>query len=258
MTRMSDLFIERSDTEESVPLRFPEPTSTWIEGFDANRAEGEDGGYHSLFCGEIWRAPPEDRQRLGRAVRSVLASYRRRLGVSQQAPVLIAGIGKESAAADALGPRTAARILTTDRTMREAGLAAVSAIKTGTVGETGIDTHRHILALAREIGAELIVTVDALTARSGDRLGTVVQITDCGITPGSALGHASGEISRRTMPCPVLSVGVPTVVRSDVLTGETEDDPMFVTRADTDAMVTCYASILASAINAVFTGNAGD
>jgi hypothetical protein len=34
------------------------------------------------------------------------------------------------------------------------------------------------------------------------------------------------------------------------------DDPMFVSRADTDAMVTAYARILAAAINGAFSGNA--
>ena len=104
-------------------------------------------------------------------------------------------------------------------------------------------------------GTGALATVDSLTARTRERLGTLVQVTDCGVTPGSALSHASGEISERTMPCPVLSLGVPTVIRSDVLAGQEDGDPMFVSRADTDAMVTAYARILASAINGAFSGN---
>ena len=249
MTRKSDLFDESAEGEESESLRFSAPRETWIEGFDARAADGSGGGYHSLFCGEIWKADPQDGARLSRAVRSVVEQYRRRLGVDADASVLIAGIGNEAASADALGPRTAARILTS---RPGEGFSPVSSVRTGIAGETGIETHRHIRALARETGAGLVVTVDSLTARSGERLGTVVQITDCGIIPGSALGHASGEISRRTMPCPVLSLGVPTVIRSDVLTGEDTEKPMFVTRADTDAMVTCYARLLAAALNAAF------
>ncbi len=258
MTRKSDLFIERGEEEESASLRFPSPKKTWIEGFDASFAQGEVGGYHSVFCGEIWRAPPDESRRLSRAIRSLISGYRRKMGVPPESAVLVAGIGNEAASADSLGPRTAARVLATPEDLRAAGLPPVYAVRTGIPGETGIGTHRHIRALADETGSGLIVTVDSLTARSGERLGTVVQITDCGITPGSALGHAAGEISRRTMPCPVLSLGVPTVIRSDVLTGEETDKPMFVTRADTDAMVTCYANVIAAALNEAFTGNSAD
>ena len=261
MLRSSDLFIESVETgeagEAAAPIRFSDPERVWLEGFDAVRAAGDTGGYHSVLCGEIWLSPPEDRGRLSRALRALVSQYRRRMHRADDgAPILVAGLGTERMAADALGPRTAARILASTDEMRRAGMSAVCAVKTGIPRETGMDTASLVKALARETGASLIVTVDSLTARSRERLGTLVQITDCGVTPGSALAHSSGEISARTMPCPVLSLGVPTVIRSDVLAGETADDPMFVSRADTDAMVTAYARILAAAINGAFSGNA--
>ena len=255
MTRLSDCFIESGEAGEAAsPLRFSDPERVWLEGFDAVRAAGERGGYHSVLCGEIWLSPPGERARLAKALRALLSFYRRRTRGGGEA-TLVAGLGTERMAADALGPRTAARILTTDGAMREAGLPAVCAVRTGIPRETGMDTADLVRALARETGAGLIVTVDSLTARSRERLGTLVQVTDCGVTPGSALAHCSGEISARTMPCPVLSLGVPTVIRSDALTGEEDADPMFVSRADTDAMVTSYARILAAAINGAFSGN---
>lgn len=256
MLRSSDLFIESGEAgEAAAPLRFSDPERVWLEGFDAVRAAGDTGGYHSVLCGEIWLSPPEDRGRLSKALRALVSHYRRRMRHADDAPVLVAGLGTEQMAADALGPRTASRILATTGDMREAGMPAVCAVKTGIPRETGMDTADLVKALAREAGAALIVTVDSLTARSRERLGTLVQITDCGVTPGSALAHSSGEISAHTMPCPVLSLGVPTVIRSDVLAGELTDDPMFVSRADTDAMVTAYARILAAAINGAFSGN---
>ena len=64
------------------------------------------------------------------------------------------------------------------------------------------------------------------------------------------------------MPCPVLSVGVPTVVRAADLPSDPGDPgkapaspPLFVTRADTEAMVSCYAALIASAVNGAFSGN---
>lgn len=258
-TRQSDLFIESCGAgEASSGLRFSDPETVWFEGFDAMRAAGERGGYHSVLCGEIWLEAPQGRARLSKALRALVSLYRRKMRVpdpEEGRPVLVAGLGTERMAADALGPRTASHILVPTEEMRAAGISPVCAVKTGIPRETGMDTADLVRALAKETGAGLIVTVDSLTARTRERLGTLVQVTDCGVTPGSALSHASGEISARTMPCPVLSLGVPTVIRSDVLAGQEDGDPMFVSRADTDAMVTAYARILASAINGAFSGN---
>lgn len=274
MTRESDLFIEwENGTGETLetarPLRFGPAASSSLEGFSVSEAEGEEGGCRSLFCGTLWLDPPEARRRFVRALSAILIRYRRRMGIPRQGPFLICGVGNENASADALGPRTVSRVLASDPAMRDAGIPAVCAVRTGVPRDTGIDTADTVRALAGVSSAVLIVTVDSLCARSGSRLGTVAQITDCGLIPGSALRHSSGEISRRTMPCPVLSVGVPTVVRASALNAPPpgsasrsdaaeEDGPLFVSRADTDAMVTCYASLIAQAVNAAFTGNMPD
>ena len=112
----------------------------------------------------------------------------------------------------------------------------------------------HVRALADLLCPDLIITADALAARSRERLHTVIQITDTGITPGSALSHTNEEISRRTMPCPVLSIGIPTVISTAALTGEDETEPMFVTRADSDRITDRCASVLAGAVNAAVFG----
>ena len=278
MHRASDLFMEYEDTdfrrpgemETGRPVRFPDPSPSSLEGFSVSTAAGDGGGYHSLFCGPLWLDPPAPRRRFVRALARLLVQYRRRMGAPRQGPFLICGVGNENAAADSLGPRAVAGVLATDPPMREAGLPAVCTVRTGVPRHTGIDTADMIAALAERTGAALIVTVDALCARTGSRLGTVAQITDCGLIPGSALRHSSGAVTRGTMPCPVLSLGVPTVVRASALNGgdsggagelspdpvpDTEDRLLFVTRADTDAMVACYASLIARAVNAAFTGN---
>ncbi|MBQ3955462.1 MAG: GPR endopeptidase [Clostridia bacterium] len=265
MERISDLFIEHFGMEAGDPLRFPDPEPAFLEGFSLSAAQGKEGSYRSLFCGPLWLGGPAARQRFVRALRSLLASYRLRMKIPREGPVLVCGIGSEGAAADALGPKTASRILVTDRIMRDAGLPSVCAFRPGIPRETGISTAGLVRAAAKETGVALVLTVDALCSKSGERLGTVVQVTDCGLTPGSALGHSSEEISRETMPCPVLSVGVPTVVRASALpadpgTGKEAPPapPLFVTRADTEAMVSCYASLIASAVNGAFSGNLTD
>ncbi len=268
--RQSDLFIEHFGAEAADPLRFPEAAPGFLEGFDVSRAEGEEGSYRSLFCGQLWREDVSVRLRFVRALSSLLSAYRRKLGIPREGPFLVCGIGNENASADSLGPRAASLVLATDSDMRKKGVPGVCAFRTGVPRSTGMDTARLIRAAAEASESRLIVTLDALCARSGPRLGTVVQITDCGLTPGSALGHSSGEISRRTMPCPVLSIGVPTVIRASALTAADHEgadpvkdslsspSPLFVARADTDVMVSCYASLLAASVNAAFSGNSAD
>lgn len=75
------------------------------------------------------------------------------------------------------------------------------------------------------------------------------------MTPGSALPHTASPITRETMPCPVISLGVPMVIRADLLSDDFADEPMFVTRAETDAIADCYAGVLAGSINLALSGN---
>lgn len=69
----------------------------------------------------------------------------------------------------------------------------------------------------KETGAGLVIAVDALAARSPDRLCSTVQLTDAGICPGSGVGNARRAVSAETLGVPVISLGVPTVADSSTL-----------------------------------------
>jgi hypothetical protein len=55
---------------------------------------------------------------------------------------------------------------------------------------------------------------------------------------------------------PVISVGVPMVIRADLLDDSFAGEPMFVTRAEADAAADCYAGVIAGAVNLALSGNA--
>ena len=74
-----------------------------------------------------------------------------------------------------------------------------------------------------------------------------------GITPGSALSHTKSAISSETMPCPVVTVGVPTVISTSSMADDS-GEPLLVTRAQSDIITDCYASIIAAAVNSVIYG----
>ncbi len=123
---------------------------------------------------------------------------------------------------------------------------------------------------------DLIVAIDALAARSCERLAATVQLSDCGISPGSGIGNCRRAIDRRTTGAPVLSVGVPTVVDSATLVydaleqaGIREPDAslkqvlengrrFYVSPKESDRITGCVSKVLASALNEAFgTGNIG-
>lgn len=68
-----------------------------------------------------------------------------------------------------------------------------------------------------EVKPDALIVIDALCARSLDRLAATVQISDSGIRPGSGIGNSRREITGKTAGVPVISIGIPTVVDSSTL-----------------------------------------
>ncbi|MFR1610930.1 MAG: GPR endopeptidase, partial [Anaerobutyricum soehngenii] len=57
-----------------------------------------------------------------------------------------------------------------------------------------------------------LVVIDALAAKSSERLNRTIQISNTGIAPGSGVGNQRNEITEKTMGVPVIALGVPTVI----------------------------------------------
>ena len=168
----------------------------------------------------------------------------------------------------------ATRHLRTERPeiWRELGEVSLSTLSTGVTGETGIETFELALAAVKTANPQVVITVDALSARDTARLGTSVQITDTGIAPGSGVGNRRAAISAHTLGVPVISIGVPTVAHSATLirdaleksginanNGAVENAlsvgrDFFVTPRDCDLLVASMAEILARAVNLAFLG----
>lgn len=175
--------------------------------------------------------------------------------------VLVAGLGNADITPDALGPRCAGKILATRHLRRELadsdpetaflrGLREVSVLANGVLGQTGIETAELIGALRGTIQPACVIAVDALACCGLERLGTTVQITDAGISPGSGVQNRRAELSARTLGLPVIAIGVPTVV--DLNTVVQTDEPvadMMVTPRDIDRLLHRAAELLAMGIN---------
>ena len=138
--------------------------------------------------------------------------------------VLVAGLGNVEITPDALGPKTASRVLATRHITGEIArstgldrLRAVAVLNTGVTGQTGIETGELLQGIIRNIRPSAMIVIDALASRRLERLGCTVQISDAGISPGAGVGNRRTRIDAETMGIPVIAVGVPTVVDAQTL-----------------------------------------
>lgn len=172
--------------------------------------------------------------------------------------VLVAGLGNKNITADSLGPLVNAYVLSTRHILNDLSATSgfenlfnVSTITTGVLGETGIETSEIIKGVVQQINPSCVIAVDALAASSTERLGTTVQFSDNGIFPGSGVGNHRHEISEKTLGVPVVSIGIPTVVSTSVITGNDADN-VFVTPREIDRIAEQGAKLIGMGINKCF------
>lgn len=178
--------------------------------------------------------------------------------------ILVAGLGNESITPDALGPKVAQRIIATRHIagdnvgaeLAELDLNMVSVLSTGVMGQTGIESSELVKAICEKIKPTCVIAVDALACSDISRLGTTIQLSDSGISPGSGVQNRRKELSRETLGIPVIAVGVPTVVDMHSIVHSITGSPpdkhlpnMMVTPRDIDKMIDRTAHLLAFSIN---------
>lgn len=181
----------------------------------------------------------------------------------EKGSVLVAGLGNTGITPDALGPKCASMIFATRHIKGELlkstgfeSLRSVSAFSTGVLGNTGAEAGELIKGAVDVLKPDFVITVDALAARSVNRLGNTVQMCNSGIVPGAGVGNARQEISEKTLGIPVYAIGVPTVVDAATLiydySGGAASDAatqMMVTPREIDLMIERAAKTVSLAIN---------
>lgn len=174
-----------------------------------------------------------------------LASELRTLlpGVGEDWPVLVAGLGNRGMTVDAVGPLALESLLVTRHMVRSLprqfrGFTPVSALAPGVLAATGMEALELLRGAVQATGCAAVIAVDALAARSRERLCATVQLGDTGLIPGSGVGNHRKAIDKTTLGVPVVAVGVPTVIAAHLLgDGQPEDDPLFLTPRDIDGKV---------------------
>ncbi|MBQ1435196.1 MAG: GPR endopeptidase [Clostridia bacterium] len=179
------------------------------------------------------------------------------LSLSPGDAVMVIGLGNRRITPDALGPRTADKVLATRHLVTDGELGgafrSVCVLSLGVLGLTGIDTTELTRVLTGAIKPALVVVVDALAARSAGRLASTFQLSDTGVAPGSGVGGTAREISRASLGVSVISIGVPTVMdASAVMRGDDGGENasgLFVTPNNIDVLIEAASSMIALGLN---------
>lgn len=185
------------------------------------------GTYVTFECGKIECLSQTENEALCRLLAGELKGMAERLTQKEtngDFGVFVAGLGNAELTADAIGPKTVSRLTATRhlreferRLFRAVGCASISAIAPGVLGQTGIETLELLRGAVRYVRPDVVIVVDALAARSCERLASTIQVSDVGIEPGSGVGNHRAAVDRSTLGVPVISIGVPTVVNSATL-----------------------------------------
>ena len=185
---------------------------------------------------------------------------------------LVAGLGNPKLTADSLGTLVAERIIVT-RHLKSSNKAfgsklnKVASVRPGVLGITGIESFDVIKGVLDRTGIDCLIVVDSLAAAEFERLATVFQVSNAGLTPGSGVGNKRFELSEKTLGIKVITIGVPLVVYASTITASLIDrlEPKcrdqlhdavtekllnhIVTPKDIDLIVSECADIVAIALN---------
>lgn len=156
---------------------------------------GNDGGFHE-----------EMSHCLAKRLRELLSGKKR---------LLFIGLGNGEVTPDALGPLVIKNLFVTRHMTgwkEMEGCPAVAALAPGVMAQTGMETGEIVEGIVKKIHPDALVVIDALAAKSSERLNRTIQISNTGIAPGSGVGNHRNEITEKTMGIPVIAIGVPTVI----------------------------------------------
>ncbi len=220
---ISGVIVKERD-EEGIHITTVEITE---EG--ANKLGKKAGRYLTFEIQGIRNKDSELQEKVEQVFAKEFNQFLIQLGIRKDASCLVVGLGNWNVTPDALGPSVVENLLITKHIFElqpeqvSDGFRSVSAITPGVMGLTGIETSDIIHGVIEKTKPDFVIAIDALAARSIERVNTTIQVSDSGIHPGSGVGNKRKELSKETLGIPVIAVGIPTVVDAVSITSDTID-----------------------------------
>lgn len=184
----------------------------------AKRVNKLPGTYLTIEAQELRRKDAEFQHEVTKLFAREFSQFLKEVGIKEEDSCLIVGLGNWNVTPDSLGPVTVENVLVTRHLFAlapeevEEGYREVSAVSPGVLGITGMETGDIVQGIVSQTKPDFVIAIDALAARSIQRVNTTIQISNTGINPGSGIGNKRKAISKETLGIPVIAIGVPTVV----------------------------------------------
>lgn len=200
-----------------------------------------EGKYVTIETAVLSGGSHYEKLRLARALHEELEKL-----LPSTSGVLVVGLGNAGMTADALGAEVCRDIAVDSR--------RVMTLCPSVAGNTGIESFDVVKGVVDRVRPSAVVAVDSLAAAATERVGSVIQLCDAGITPGSGVSNHRRRLSEQTLGVPVISIGVPLVVYASTIIrdgGGNADgfESLIVTPKDIDLLVRECAFVIARAIN---------
>ncbi|RLL48027.1 GPR endopeptidase [Oceanobacillus piezotolerans] len=187
------------------------------------------GSYVTIYADGVKRQDTNRQTAAAKILAKELEELLKKNQIALDGVGLIVGLGNWNVTPDALGPMTVEKTLVTSHLFRlqfesvAEGYRPVAAVTPGVMGITGIETSDIIYGIVEKLKPDFVIAIDALAARSIERVNETIQLSDSGIHPGSGVGNKRKELSKETLGVPVIAIGVPTVVDAVTITSDTID-----------------------------------
>ncbi len=211
-------------------------TTTTVDVLNENGATAlskEIGKYVTMEIKDIKYLEEKDKNKI---INTLSNEIKNLIGEDKTKSILVVGLGNIYVTPDSLGPKVVQTVDITRHLINfakdlvEPDTRSVSALSPGVLGTTGIETSEIITSVCNEVKPDIVIAIDSLASSSINRLGTTIQLSNTGITPGAGVRNKREGINQNTLNVPVIAIGVPTVVDMATITSEAIDKMVEVTK----------------------------
>ena len=211
-------------------------TTTTVDVLNENGATAlskEIGKYITMEIKDIKYLEENDKNKI---INTLSNEIKNLIGEDKTKSILVVGLGNIYVTPDSLGPKVVQSVDITRHLINfakdlvEPDTRSVSALSPGVLGTTGIETSEIITSVCNEVKPDIVIAIDSLASSSINRLGTTIQLSNTGITPGAGVRNKREGINQNTLNVPVIAIGVPTVVDMATITSEAIDKMVEVTK----------------------------
>ncbi len=177
---------------------------------------------------------------LAKEVERILKTFLKKYQKSRT--ILVVGLGNKNVLADALGVNTTDKLIATNQYQDFLTIPKIALFNPSVIEKTGISSFKLIEMVVKDLKPDIILMVDSLLTKENSYLNQAIEINDTGIIPGVALNSAK-EINKKTFRIPVISIGVPCVLKKN---------KTYYTTTTIQEVIDASSNIISSSIHHLF------